>query len=184
MNRVRTLYEETYLAFERGQYRTAIIYSNNTLTNYKDPVLTPKFAYLRAVSRGKTESADTMKVELTRLIAQYPTSEVVPFARKLLGQEAPKPAAPGDAVKSTLPATAKPLDITMYKFNPAATHFYTIVVDGTAVNVYGAKVRITDFNTKNYSVENLQVNSVLLDNNRQMITVSSFAEIEKSQTLL
>jgi hypothetical protein len=49
------------------------------------------------------------------------------------------------------------------------------------VNVYGAKVRITDFNTKNYSVENLQVNSVLLDNNRQMITVSSFAEIEKAR---
>ncbi|MBK9357925.1 MAG: tetratricopeptide repeat protein [Bacteroidales bacterium] len=181
MNRVRTLYEETYLAFERGQYRTAIIYSNDALSNYSDPVLTPKFAYLKAVSRGKTESADTMKVELTKLIAAYPTSEVVPFARKLLGQEAPKPAAPGDAVKDTLPATAKPLDITMYKFNPAATHFYAIVVDGTAVNVYGAKVRITDFNTKNYSVENLQVNSVLLDNNRQMITVSSFAEIEKAR---
>ena len=68
----------------------------------------------------------------------------------------------------------------MYKFNPTASHFYALIVDGTAVNVYGAKVRITDFNTKNYSAENLQVNSVLLDNNRQMITISSFAELEKA----
>jgi len=68
----------------------------------------------------------------------------------------------------------------MYKFNPAATHFYALIVDGTAVNVYGAKVRITDFNTKNYNIENLQVNSVLLDNNRQLITVSSFNELDKA----
>ncbi|MFH1118770.1 MAG: tetratricopeptide repeat protein [Bacteroidota bacterium] len=179
-NRVKTLYEETYLAFERGQYRTAIIYSNDAITNYEDSPLIPKFAYLKAVSRGKTENVDTMKVELTRLIAEFPASDVVPFARKLLGQSPEQQTIKGDAVKDTLPATAKPLDITMYKFNPAATHFYAMIVDGTAVNVYGTKVRITDFNIKNYSVENLQVNSVLLDNNRQMITVSSFTEIEKA----
>ena len=41
-NRVNTLYEETYLAFERGQYRTAIIYSNDALLNYKDEILMPR----------------------------------------------------------------------------------------------------------------------------------------------
>jgi tetratricopeptide (TPR) repeat protein len=52
-NRVTTLYEETYLAFERQQYRTAIIYSNDALANYNDENLMPRFAYLKAVSRGK-----------------------------------------------------------------------------------------------------------------------------------
>jgi len=183
-NRVKTLYEETYLAFERKQFLTAIIYSNEALANYDDEDLMPRFAYIHALSRGKTESTDTMKAELTRLIAKYPKSEVVDYARRLLGPDKKeataatlkegetKPDAGGDATK--------PIDFSMYKFNPAATHFYALVVDGAAVNVYGAKVRITDFNTKNYSVDNLQVNSVLLDNNRQMITISSFSEFDKA----
>jgi tetratricopeptide (TPR) repeat protein len=179
-NRVTTLYEETYLAFERQQYRTTIIYCNDALANYDNENLMPRFAYLKAVSRGKTESLDTMKVELTNLIAKYPKSDVVPLARKLLGQDAQAAVVPGKPETDTTMAVAKPIDFSMYKVNPAATHFYALVVDGTAINVYGTKVRITDFNTKNYSVENLQVNSVLLDNNRQMITVSSFAELDKA----
>lgn len=180
-NRVKTLYEETYLAFERGQYRTAIIYSKDALANYQDEDLMPRFAYLKAVSRGKTESVDTMKVELNKLIADYPNSDVVPLARKLLGEETQAAAKPGmGAQNDTTMAVAKPLDFSMYKYNPAVTHFYALIVDGTSVNVYGAKVRITDFNTKNYSVESLQVNSVLLDKNRQMITVNSFTELDKA----
>lgn len=183
-NRVKTLYEETYLAFERGQFRTAIIYSNDALANYKDENLMPRFAYIHAVSRGKTENTDTMKAELTRLIATYPASDMVEYARRLLGPE--KTGATdiagkeGEVKPKEGESATKPIDFSMYKYNPAATHFYAIVVDGAAVNVYGAKVRITDFNTKNYSVENLQVNSVLLDNNRQMITISSFSELDKA----
>jgi tetratricopeptide (TPR) repeat protein len=179
-NRGKTLYEETYLAFERGQYRTAIIYSKDALSKYKDENLMPRFAYIKAVSRGKTESLDTMKVELAQLIERYPSSDVVGYARKLLGKEVgEKDITKGAKGDSTL-AAGKPLDFSMYTFKPGVTHFYALIVDGTAVNVYGTKVRITDFNTKYYSTENLQVNSVLLDNNRQMITVSSFTEIDKA----
>jgi hypothetical protein len=43
-------------------------------------------------------------------------------------------------------------------------------------------VRINDFNSRNYSVKNLQVNSVILDGNKQMITISSFANSEDAMT--
>ncbi len=181
-NRVKSLYEETYLAFNRGQYRTAIIYSNEALASYSDENFIPRFAYLRAVSLGKTENQDTMKVELNKIITDYPGSDVVAFARVLLGESASNTAVATSAnpEKGEASAGSNSLDYSMFKFNPAATHFYALIVDGTSVNVYGTKVRITDFNTKNYSVENLQVNSVLLDNNRQLITVSSFNELDKA----
>lgn len=178
-NRVKSLYEETYLAFNRGQYRTAIIYSNEALASYTDVYFLPRFAFLRAVSLGKTENQDTMKVELNKLIEDYPDSDMLDFARRILGESASATASGGDAAKAEA-TSANLTDFSMYKFNPAATHFYALIVDGTAVNVYGAKVRITDFNTKNYNIENLQVNSVLLDNNRQLITVSSFNELDKA----
>ncbi len=180
LNRVKSLYEETYLAFDRGQYRTAIIYSNDALANYTDEKYIPRFTYLRAVSLGKTEGQDTMKVELSRLIKDFPESEMVDFARRILGEAAPATGLPGDTSKIKEGVASKPLDFSMYKYNPSSTHFYALIVDGTTVNVYGTKVRITDFNTKNYSVEDLKVNSVLLDNNRHLVTVNSFKELGKA----
>lgn len=180
-NRVKSLYEETYLAFNRGQFRTAIIYSNEALASYTDETYLPRFSFLKAVSLGKTESQDTMKVELNKLIENYPNSEMVDFARRILGQTEKPAGVEQGKTEAEATAAARAVDYSMYKFNPKATHFYALIVDGTAVNVYGAKVRITDFNTKNYSVENLQVNSVLLDNNRHLITVNSFNELEKAR---
>ena len=181
-NRVRSLYEETYLAFERGQYRTAILYSNEALSSYQDEALIPRFAYIRAISLGKTMTVDTMKVALNQLIQDYPQSEIVEYARLILGENAAtgSTASPEKGTEVVSDSIRKSTDFTMYKFNPMATHFYALIVDGNQVNVYGTKVRITDFNTKNYSIENLQVNSVLLDDNRQMITVSSFNELAKA----
>lgn len=180
--RVRSLYEETFLAFNRGQYRTAIIYSNDALANYSNQELSPKFAFIRAVSLGKTENQDTMKVELNKLIAEYPNSDVVDYARRLLGEgkQGTSATRPGETVSTGDEKSVKQADFSMYKYNPKATHFYALIVDGTSVNVYGTKVRISDFNIKNYSVESLQVNSVLLDNSRQMITISSFNDLEKA----
>lgn len=179
-NRVKSLYEETYLAFDRQQYRTAIIYSNDALANYSDERYVPGFIYLRAISLGKTENQDTMKVELKRLVQDYPNSEVVAFANIILGEPTLIDKLKNDSTQVKEGEVPKPLDYSMYKYNPAATHFYALIVDGTAVNVYGTKVRITDFNTKNYSVEDLKVNSVLLDNNRHLVTVNSFKELSKA----
>jgi len=179
-NRVRTLYEETYQAFEAGLYRTVVIYSNDAINNYAGHELIPQFAYLRALSIGKTINADTMKVELAQLVKTYPTSTVVPYANILIGEK-PKPG-------STMPADSakvnkdKPMNISIYSLDKAASHFYVLIVDGDAVNVYGVKVRINDFNTRNYSVKNLQVNSVVLEGNKQMITISSFSNSEDAMT--
>jgi len=120
-------------------------------------------------------------VELRKIVNEYGSSQVADYARKILG-ETPATAQAGESKpgSGTEKEGGPAPDLSMYKFNPNATHFYAMVVDGSMVNVYGTKVRISDFNTKNYSIENLQVNSVLLDNNRQMITISSFTDLEKA----
>ena len=170
-NRVRTLYEETWQAFQSDLFRTVVIYSNEAISNYPGNELLPQFAYLRALSLGKTINADTMRVELAQLIKNYPSSSVVPYASILVGTQPSNTATPA----SNQATASVPADVSMYAFDAAATHFYVLIVDGTNVNVYGTKIRISDFNTKNYNLKNLQVNSVILDGNRQMITVSSFA---------
>jgi len=174
-NRVKTLYEETWQAFQNELYRMVIIYCNDALSKYAGHDLMPQFAYLRALAIGKTVSPDSMKVELAQLKKDYSSSDVIPYVNVLLGIKQPAAGAVKPEKGDTTKPVEAPVDISMYSYDPNAGHFYVLIVDGNAVNVYGIKVRISDFNTKNYSLKSLQVNSVVMENNRQMITVSSFS---------
>jgi hypothetical protein len=54
------------------------------------------------------------------------------------------------------------------------------VVDASKVNVNATKVKISDHNMKFHKLENLTISSVLLDGQRQMITVSNFSNKDKA----
>ena len=122
---------------------------------------------------------DTMKVELAQLIKDFPESSVVPYANLILGEQKTGAGgmvltpAQGDSLQINL-------DISMYTLNPTTSHFYVLIVDGSLVNVYGTKVRISDFNSRSYGTQNLQVNSVILEGNKQMISVSTFGNSEEA----
>ncbi|HLN52219.1 MAG TPA: tetratricopeptide repeat protein [Lentimicrobium sp.] len=180
-NRVKTLYEETFQAFNAGLFKTVVIYSNDAISTYPNNELIPKFEYLRALALGQTVNADTMKVELAQLVQNHPTSPIVPLANILIGPvektTGTEPAKPGE-----LPGEVKVQDISMYSVEPDSPHFYILIVDGNVVNVYGTKVRISDFNSRNYGLKELQVNSVVLENNKQMITVSNFKDSKDVMT--
>ena len=53
-----------------------------------------------------------------------------------------------------------------------------MIVNALQVNVNATKVKLSDHNMKYHKLDNLTISSVLLDNNRQMITVSSFKNKE------
>lgn len=178
-NRVKNLYQETWQAFDAGMYRTVVIYSNDAITNYANHELIPQFSYLRALALGKTSGEDTMRVELAQLVRKYPGSEVIPYANILIGESAAQPAA-GVPLKEGEAAAPASMDVSMYKVDAAASQFYVLLVDGNEVNVNATKVRISDFNLRNYSLKNLQVNSVVMENNRHMITVSTLAGKEEA----
>jgi hypothetical protein len=48
--------------------------------------------------------------------------------------------------------------------------------------VNALKIKISDFNKKNNSIDNLSTSSLFLDDTRQMITVSNFENQEKAMT--
>ena len=196
-NRAATLYEETYQAYKRGQYKVVLLYCNQALSEYKDKDLIPRFEYLRAIALGKTVSTDTMVVALNKLVLRYATHPVTPLAKEMLVKYDKNSKAvaqnntqantnPGDS-KNPNPAssqvntgnnpfiqssdTAVP-DI--YTVNLSQTHFYILMVDANKINVNATKIRITDFILKNFSNANLSVNAIVLDDGWQMISISSF----------
>lgn len=203
-NRASSLYEETYQAFERGQYRMVLLYCDEATSNFKDKDLLPRFEYLRAVSQGKIISTDTMIVSLNKLLQKYPSSPVAPLVQEILQKYSKKTSSATAQATNNTPASPKPQGTApgqnqaagpvqtefiftsdtvvpdIYKFNPKQTHFFIMMVDQNQVNVNAMKVRISDFNLKNFPNENITVNAIVLDNGWQMITVSSFGNSEKA----
>lgn len=183
-NRALAIYEETYNAFTRGQYKMVLLYCNKAITDYKDKDLIPRFEYLRALSLGKTIGTDTMVVMLNKLITKYATHEVTPLAQDMVAlytktpEPQPKQPLPGTELPGTVPfsSTADTIIPDIYKFNAAQSHFYLMLADEKTVNVNAVKNRMSDFITKNFNPAGLTVNSIVLDGGWQMITVSSFRD--------
>lgn len=192
-NRVATLYEETYQAFKRGQYRMVLLYSNQAITEYQDKDLIPRFQYLRAISLGKTLSIDTMVLVLTKLVLAEPNHPITPLAKEIIQKyDKSKPLVsqvntsgitekPADSLKISAKSGTNPFSQSNdtlvpdnYKLNLSQTHFFIMMVDGNNVNVNAIKTRISDFISKNFSTINLSVNAIVLDAGWQMISISSF----------
>lgn len=196
-NRVISLYQETYQALNRKQYKMVMLYTDEALANYKDKELEPKFLYLRAMAQGNTAGADTMLVTLNKLVTRYPSSDVTPLANELIQKYSKnkKPAdqmavakknmTPADsAAKALNPVSANvnsmfgnPNDTVVpaiYKYNDKLSHFYIIMVNEQMIRASALKTRFSDFNQKNFSGSNLAVNAIVLDGGWQMLTVSSF----------
>lgn len=180
------LYETTYKAFLNQQYYMVISSASEAHAKYKsDTALLPKFDYLRALSLGKIEVADSMIVALTMIQQEYPKSPVSNLAREVL-TSLTSPATqqqPGKSSSDSISALLKAAE-SIYKFDSSAVHFYILIVNNAKVDVNALKIKIADFNSKMHDLEGLEVNSLLFDNNREMITVSNFDDATQASRYL
>ncbi len=171
------LYEVTYKAFQNQQYYMVISNAAEAHTKYKsDTALLPRFDYLRALSLGKIEVADSMIVALNKIQKEYPKSPVSALAQEVMtsltspaGKGGQPGTNPADSASAVLIAAES-----IYKFDSTAVHFYILIVNNSKVDVNALKIKIADFNSKLHDLDGLEVNSLLFDNNLEMVTVSNF----------
>jgi tetratricopeptide (TPR) repeat protein len=176
------LYEDTYKAFQNQQFYMVI---NNcdiaTLKYSSDSVLMPKFEYLKALSTGKIDVQDSMVAGLKRIISRYPKSEVVPLASNILEYVKRQKVSKGKGTGGTDTTGVEEEPIMLpYTYNPNSVHFYILVVNNDVTDVNAQKNKIADFDDRFYDLDNLEVSSLLLEGNQEMITVNSFPNSEKA----
>ncbi len=174
-NRAARLYEKTYNAFKKEQYLRVLAYADKGLQAAgNDTALVPRFMYLRAMALGKVEVPDTLYKALNELVTQYPKSPVTPFAMDVL-QVLAEEYGIGDTALINKNKKAKEEAKSPYTFNPDVPHFAMLVVLSDKVKVRPLKVRLSDFNRKYFRLKGLKVKSLMLDNQRMVITVGNFA---------
>jgi hypothetical protein len=119
-----------------------------------------------------------MAVILKVIISEYATSDVSPMAQNLLNYIAKD--RPDLGTAATAGKEQEQEIVYPYTYDPAENHLYLLVVKRAAIKLNAMKVRISDHNKKYYSIRNLNVNSVLLDDVRYMITVGNFENAEEA----
>jgi len=172
------LYNDTYKAFTNQQYYMVINNADIARSHYtSDSILMPKFDYLRALALGKIEIVDSLVVAMNKVVKDYPKSSVKQLAENVLIFLGTQKGSNGKPIP-TDSTTVLDNTLKLYKFDPAALHFYVLVVNDNLVDVDALKIKISDYNSKFHDLENLMVNSLLLDQGRQMVTVNNFDNSE------
>jgi len=175
-------YTEAFNEFKNEHYNLVVIYCNDAILTYPDKKLTPKFEMLRALAIGKSQNTDSLVVALRHITGKYPDSEIFPLAKNMLDHYAKPVAAAAVVAPEQAKAIAKAEKIaeSIYTYNPAIGHFYVLLLNSANVNINATKTRISDYNSKYNSLDNLVINMVILDNNWQMLTVSNFEDVKKT----
>lgn len=186
LNRKSSLYREAYMAYTDGMHNLVMIYTNEGINDFAEDEFTPKFKYLRALAFGAKQQQDSLVTGLREIVAMYPNSDVTPLAQNILqqmfnpNQESEDELADEDEVLSEEILAL----VEEYKYNPNIQHFYIMIVDGSRVNVNATKVKVSDYNGRFQSLAKLSVSSVILQDKKQMITVSSFSKAQDAQDYL
>ncbi len=177
-NESAQLYERTYKAFEREQYYRVITYANRALDQFPDDTtLIPKFLYLRAISIGKVDVPDSLYAALDHLIVKYPKSEVTPMAQSVLRMlQLEYGLGLTEDQKKALEEGASEEEASPFTFAPRKMHLFLLIINSADVKINPLKVRLSDFKKKYFRLKRLNVKSLMLDNQRTLITIGNFKD--------
>lgn len=184
-NEASKLYEKTFKAFGREQYYRVINYANEAIELFpEDTELVPKFLYLRAISLGAVDVADTLYTSLVNLVNAYPSSSITPLAQSVI-QTLQTDYGIGASDGSINPNTGEPVTSeSIYTFNPDDKHLVIMIVMSQSINISALKVRISDFDKKYFRLRNLRVKSLMLDDQKTIITIGNFDDKDDASNYL
>jgi len=178
------LYNDTYQAFTNQQFYMVINNADQARASFRsDSILMPKFDYLRALAIGKIEIVDSMVVAISKVIKDYPKSEIKPLAENVLAFLGTQKDSKGMPIETDSTAI-EDLTEKLYKYDPEAVHFYVLIVNGNLVDVNALKIKISDHNARFHDLDDLMVNSLILDDTQEMITVNNFSNSKKAMDYL
>ncbi len=168
-------YEQTYNAYKDRQFAEVIARKDASDSLFPHNHLSAKFDFLKALAVGKTQDMNSFETQLQGIIINYPTDSVKVKAQELI-----------DYLQTlrgggTQQITALP-EIEKYVYQPEAEHYIQVAFPNkSVVDQNDLKVKISNYNSKYYSLNNYTVSSMFLSDSLQVIIISRF---DKAATAL
>ncbi len=157
---VELFYTQTYQKYEEGDYKGSVQKCDEALRKYSKNEFTHKFAYLRALGIGKTQSVDSLEVALKKVVANYPGTEVELPAKAIL-DAIKKQNKPNSQKDSIINKTV--IDPDQYQVNDSIPHYWAICIPQNRGNVNSFKIKFSDFNNQYYSVKKYETQTIMLE---------------------
>ena len=171
------LYTKTYEAYQQGQYYRVRMNAERALELYaSDTALAPRFALLDAIARGRLETVDTMAYALLKLVRSYPASGIRNYAMTLL-ENINEEYHLGIDLAGMIDSKGTVIEEkpkSPYIYSPDSKHLVVIVFNPKKVRTEPLKVRIADFNKKDYRFKDFQVKNLLFGEDKMLISLSEF----------
>lgn len=165
--KINEYYAVTYDAYTKKDYVQVIARSNYADTAFDEKNdHASQFAYLKAVSVGKTQGNAAMESELTRIVANYPKDPIRQQAQALL-----------DALHKIKPAadTSKAVKGPDYTANENVEYQYMVVIDNGKGDLNQFKIGLSDYNSEMFASQGLTISSMVLDNLHSLVLVKTFS---------
>ncbi len=172
---LNTEYEKLFAEYKRGNH--AVVISTADQLNSANPksALAPQISLLKAFSTGQTKGQEEFKSELKKIKDAYPGSDAAINADEILKRMNGEISV---APKEDTAVVVKE-DLT-FQLNTAEEHYFIIVVAEKENNVTALQKDISNYATKYYATDKLQMQAAIWDEKQKVIIVKSFFKYEKS----
>jgi hypothetical protein len=168
---IDVLYESAYQKYLLGQYKQVVSDCVSANTNHKGNLLSPRFDLLHALASGHVQGKNKMILLLQKVIENHPNHEVAVSAQDILDQFQTE-----QSDKDGSDSQNKDI----YSYEPDSPHYFILLFKEFDLTLNIAKSTLSDYHSQFYSLEKLNVSSILLDKETNMITVRQFENAKKA----
>ncbi len=171
-------YEQTYNAFQSGNYKDAFALCTDAPQKYgsQNPLMA-KFALLSALCIGNLQGNEAYCKALSEVIARFPDSPESTRAKEIARLISCK----GFEVVETPKKTEKAAIDDSFTREDDKLHYFLVAITGD-VRIDDIKAAISDYNRENHKLEQLRISNIFLgtDTNEPIIVIRKFDSKEQS----
>lgn len=168
---VTNYYASTYQFFVADDFQRTLSRKYQADSLFPGNFMQPKFDMLEALSIGKMGNMDSFRVLLQKVVNKYPFDEVKPKALAMLNALEGIDYGKNDGN----------VEADKYKFEPDKKHFLAILFFKVGEEVQEFRNGLANFNAEFHSLETYQINSVLLNNDAELVLVKKFKNASKAK---
>jgi tetratricopeptide (TPR) repeat protein len=176
---LNTFYEQTFTAFQSGNYKDAFDRCVEAPQKYgsQNPLMA-KFSLLSALCVGNLQGNEAYCKALAEVIARYPESAEATRAKEIARLIACK----GFEVDDTKKKTDTPVTDDAFTREDDKLHYFIVSLTGDDIRLDDVKVAVSDYNRENHRLEQLRISNIFLgtDTNNPLVVIRKFDNKEQA----
>jgi tetratricopeptide (TPR) repeat protein len=175
---VEHFYSETFQFFSEGKYAEALVNCRKADTLYSKNYLMPQFSFIKALCIGRTQDINAFESSLTQIIIKYPKEPVKDKAQEILDLiKKQKNQSSVDALKTSVDSVKT---TPKFIFKADGEYYWVMIVENGKGDLNKFKSKLSNLNATMFSIDELEISSIFLDINHQLISVKTFDGKQKA----